>query len=570
MTKEEFYKILSINRENENIEFKEAKNQFSILGKTEKGKNSKMSIYAYCVAIGNMGSGKIIFGVKDKINPKTGKRDVVGTNAIQNLEKTKKEIYEKLGRKIEIEEFFENSKKIQIVHIPQHPLGKPFEFYDVPLMRNDENLVKMDKGTLTEILNERQNDFSAEICENAKIEDLDKEAIKKLRQKWIEKIDKQKNKEKGKLASIISSCSDKKLLEKLGIIFKNKPTNAAILLAGKENFLAKYFSNSEFIFEYRLNPNQLHCDYRFECREAFISAIDKIEKEINARNTRTPLKKGFFELDIWAFDLWSIREAINNAFAHRKYFNRTEPVFIKMSPDKISIKSPGGFMPGVSPENVLDIEGKWRNRSLMEALQKIGIVERSGVGLDRIFIKTISDGKGLPDFNGTNSEHVILNVPAKIRDLNFVYYLQKIIQEKQINFTAKDFIYLEKIRTEGKIEDKKRIDYFYKIDIIEKVGKSRGQRYILSKNFYEFIDKKSEYTRKKWLSKEQQKQVLLNYFTQHKKGRKNDFRELFEYKLTDRQIDILLNKLRKEEELFFDGKQRSPKAYWKIKKIEKE
>lgn len=566
MTKEELYKILSINRENENIEFKEAKNQFSILGKTKKGKNSKMSLYAYCVAIGNMGSGKIIFGVRDKINLKTGKRDIVGTNAIQNIEKAKKEIYEKLRRKIEIEEFIENDRKIQIVKIPRHPSGEPFEFYDIPLMRNGEDLIKMDKGTLTEILNERQNDFSAEICENAKMENLDKEAVKRIRQKWIDKIKKQNDKKNEKLISIISSCSDKKLFEKLGIIFENKLTNSAIFLAGKESFLSKYFSNSEFIFEYRLNLDQLHYDYRFECRKAFILAIDEIEKEINSRNTRTPFKKGFFELDIWAFDLWSIREAINNAFAHRKYFNRVEPVFIKMSSDKISIKSPGGFISGVNAENAIDAEGKWRNRLLMEALQKIGIVERSGVGLDRIFIKTISDGKGLPNFNGTNDDCVVLNIPAKIRDLNFVYYIEKINKEKQIDFNARDFIHLEKIRIEEKIEDKKILNYFYKIGIIEKVGKSRGQKYILSKNFYEFIDKKSEYTRKKWLPKEQQKQVLLNYFAQHKKGRKNDFRELFEHKLTNRQIDILLNELKKEEIIFFDGSQRSPSAYWKIKK----
>lgn len=567
MTKEELYKILSIDRENENIEFKEAKNQFSILGKTEKGRNNKMSLYAYCVAIGNMGNGKIILGVKDKINLKTGSRDIVGTNAILNLQKTKEEIYNVIGRKIEIEEFFENNKKIQVVYIPRHPVGKPFEFYDIPLMRNGESLEKMDKGTLKEILNERQNDFSAQICEEAKIEDLDKEAIKRIRQKWIDKIAEQGGKENKKLISIICSCSDKKLFEKLGIIFDNKLTNSAILLAGKESSLSKYFSNSEFIFEYRLNPDQLHCDYRFECRKAFILAIDEIEKKVNSRNTRTPLKKGFFELDIWAFDLWSMREAVNNAFAHRKYFNRTESVFIKMSPDKILIKSPGGFMSGVNAENALDAEGKWRNRLLMEALQKIGIVERSGVGLDRIFIKTISDGKGLPDFNGTNNDCVVLNIPAKIRDLNFVYYIEKINKEKQIDFNARDFIYLEKIRTEGKIENKKVLNYFYKIGIIEKIGKKRGQKYILSKDFYEFIDKKSEYTRKKWLSKEQQKQVLLNYFIQHKKGRKNDFKELFEQKLTDNQIYILLNELREEKMIFFDGKRRELNAYWKIKII---
>jgi ATP-dependent DNA helicase RecG len=204
----------------------------------------------------------------------------------------------------------------------------------------------------------------------------------------------------------------------------------------------------------------------------------------------------------------------------------------------------------------------------MEVLERIGLVERSGIGLDRIFEKSIKDGKGVPVIEETDG--VILNITAKIKDINFVYYLEKISQEKQLALNhVKDFLVLEQIKENGMSEDKKRINSFLKNEIIEKVGKTSGQKYLLSKKYYEFIDKKSEYTRKKWLSKKQQKQVLLNYFLQYKKGKMNDFRELFENKLSKKQINILLSELRDESEVFFDGKPRSASAYWRLE-IKKE
>lgn len=557
MTREELDKILSADRETEHLEFKEISGSISILGKDEKGRENIKSLYGYCVALGNEGGGKLVLGVTDKINSKSGKRDISGTNAIQNLQDAREQIYEKLGRRIEIEEIQMENGKVQIVTIPAHPLGEPFDFYGLYLMRNGERLVKMDTGTLAKIINEGKPDYSALENEKASFADLDEKAIELLKQKWIEKSG---NKDLEKL-------SHRAILEKLLLVTSNKITNACLLLVGKEEVLALLIPTSEIFLEWRLDDNKAEYDRRDTIREPYILMQDKIWDFVNSRNTRVPFKKGFFELDIWAYDEQSIREAVLNAFAHREYANRTEPIYVRVSPNKVAVKSPGGFLPGVNPENILDIEGKWRNRLLMDALAIVGLVERAGIGLDRIFKTAISQGKGSPDFNGTTNDYVILNIPAKIKDLNFVYYLQKIEKEKHMQIDeVKDFIDLEKIRTEGRIENKEKLSYFYKSGIVEKIGRSRGQKYILSKNFYDFIDQRGEYTRKKWLSKEQQKEVLMNYFRQHKKGQKADFVKLFENKLNDKQIFTLLDELRSDEMIYFDGLQRSPKGLWRIAK----
>jgi len=216
-----------------------------------------------------------------------------------------------------------------------------------------------------------------------------------------------------------------------------------------------------------------------------------------------------------------------------------------------------------SGEDLVEMDN---NTLRMETLQIIGLVERSGVGLDRIFMTSISEGKGAPDFFGTNDEYVVLNIPAKIKDLNFVYYLKKVAAEKQITFgQAKDFVELENIRKFGKSNDKARLRYFLENGLIEKIGIGKGTKYILSKQFYEFIDKRSEYTRLKWLNKDEQKMLLLNYLKQHEKGRMRDFRELFkERPLKNQQINRLLNELAGGG-VDFEGKRRSKSGYWKIK-----
>ncbi len=559
MNRKELDKLLAADKETEHLEFKEMSGQISILGKDEKSRGSirRTSLYGYCVAIGNEGGGKIIFGVRDNINQKTGKRDIVGTNALPNMQKAKEQIYRILGRRIEIEEMQTVDGKVQIVAVPSHPAGEPFNFYGLYLMRNGENLEKMDTGTLAKIINEWSLDFSALENEKASWVDLDDKVIEVLKQKWIEKSG---NADLGK-------CSHREILEKLILIKKGKITNACLLLVGKEDSLMHLIPNSEIFLEWRLDDKRSEYDLRKIIRKPYLIADEEIWNFVESKNTRVPFKQGFFEMDIWSYDKQTVREAVLNAFAHREYRNRTEPIYLRISPDRIGVKSAGGFVSGVTIENVLDAEGKWRNYLLMDVLGKIGLVERAGFGLDRIYKTTISQGKGAPNFEGTDDDYVVLNIPTKVRDIDFVYYLQKIEKEKQISIdTARDFIELEKIRENGKSCDKNRLKFFTDNDIVEKVGKGKGTKYVLAKRFYEFIGNKVEYTRKKWLSKEQQKEVLMNFFRQHEKGKRSDFIKLFENKLSSKQLFVLLDELRSENMVYFDGMRRSPKGLWKIRK----
>ncbi|MBW6441279.1 putative DNA binding domain-containing protein [Patescibacteria group bacterium] len=547
--KRKLYELIQEPCEIEVLEFKTAENSFDFkeLGKYFSALSNEANLK-------NQKHAWLIFGVNNK-------QEIVGTNYRKDdkyLQSLKHEIAKQVNNNISFLGIYSVSTdkgRVIMFEIPPASQNIPVAFQGHYYARDGESLVALSIGKFDEIRNQNKNiDWSIQVCEGVDIKDLDAIAINLLKQKWSQKSG---NKE-------FLDLNNDEILDKLLLKNNNKITNACVLLLGSEKTLANHIPNSEFMIEWR-GQEKMDPDFSKDIRKPFLLAYDEIWQVINARNIRSPFKQGFIELDIWAYSEQPIREAVLNAFAHREYFNRTEPVFIKFNPDNFKIKSPGGFIEGVTIENVLFAEGKWRNRFLMEVLAKIGLVERAGVGLDRIFKKSIKDGKGLPIFE-VKKDDVVLNIPTKVRDINFVYFLERIAQEKQVTFNhIKDFLVLEEIRENGTSSEKEIINTFLKNNIIEKTGKTSGIKYLLSKPFYDFIDEKSEYTRKKWLSKEQQKQVLLNYFKQHKKGKMSDFKKLFEDKLTKPKINKLLSVLKDEDLIFLDGNPQSIKTFWRIK-----
>ena len=165
-------------------------------------------------------------------------------------------------------------------------------------------------------------------------------------------------------------------------------------------------------------------------REPFFKIHDEIWSVINARNLRIPFQEGFFQREIFAFSEKPVREALLNAVTHRDYTLGTRSIFINATPLEFVIESPGGFLPGITPENVL-YKREWRNRCIAETFERAGLVERSGQGMDDIFETTIREGKGLPDLFESDDFSVRLKIPAQVKEASRKKtdaFLKKILQ----------------------------------------------------------------------------------------------------------------------------------------------
>lgn len=80
------------------------------------------------------------------------------------------------------------------------------------------------------------------------------------------------------------------------------------------------------------------------------------------------------------------------------------------------IASPGGFVEGITSDNVLTAQPHDRNLALADALKRIGLAERTGRGVDRIFEASLKFGGMLPDYAQSTTADVVLSLPKIVPD----------------------------------------------------------------------------------------------------------------------------------------------------------
>lgn len=519
------------------IEFKEAKNSF----------NHDKDLFDYCAAIANGKGGKLILGVSDKKN-------IVGTLAFTGTHtKLPNDLWQRLKIHVDVEEFFHSGKRILIFHIPCRLLGtriKSNGHYTYPVRRG-ESLGEMDDQKTREILNETQPDFTASIVDGLTVDDLDQDAVINLRREWAEK----------KKRPELLSFSTAKILDLLHLIDGYHLNYACLILLGKKSALDRMLPNSEIIFEWRLVAGQTHHDFRLCWREPYFNIHNDIWEKINARNSRIPYQDGLFQKEVQAFDEKSIREALLNAVTHRDYSIRGQSVFILADSKTITIESPGGFLPGITPENIID-KRAWRNQRLAEIFEKVGLIERSGQGINDIFEHCIRDGKGLPDFSKSDSFSVMIKIPAQVQDKAFILFLEKLSKEKQILLDIHEILELERVRCGEPMIDVDLKKKFLKAGIIESVGKTSGTKYILSHRYYETIGQSGQHTRLKGLTRDQIKELILNHIRDGKPSRREDLLAGFS-ECNPHDISNVLQELKRTGQIIYKGS--TLKGRWLLK-----
>ncbi|KUG26277.1 hypothetical protein ASZ90_003883 [hydrocarbon metagenome] len=537
LSEKEILQLLNI-KEDSNLEFKKAEESYSF---------DKLSEYS--IALANENGGKLILGITDKLP-----RQIIGTNAFRDIIKIEKSLYDKLHLRIDVIEKEIQGKRILIFDIPSRPIGKPLEINGKYLMRVGDSLIPMTSEQIQKIHNERILDYSAEICESATIEDLSEEAIEEFRKLWYKKSQNQK----------LLSLPVQQLLKDAELIYDTKITYAALILLGKKYSLGRYLANSEVIFEYRSREEQIESGKRIDFRDAFFNIYDKIWETINLRNEVEHIQEGLFIRDIPNFNEEVVRESILNAVCHRDY---TLPgsTFIKQFPHKLIVENPGGFLPGINPDNII-YEHAPRNRRIAEVFQKCGLVERSGQGADKIFENSISEGKAKPDYSGSDDYKVQLILNGQVKDKQFIRFLEKVSDDKNKVFSIDELLLLDDIREGIPVSDefKKILENLKSLGIIEVIGRGKGTKYILSHKYYEYINKKGIYTRKRGLENYEKRELILKHLRQNHKATREEINQIFP-DLTRDQIYNLLRKLRKDYIIEFIS-EKGNLGFWQIKK----
>jgi len=524
-------------RENETLEFKEARQQYDADKLTR-----------YCAALANEGGGHIILGVSDQIP-----RRVVGTRAFGNLEGIKAELFVALHIRVDASEIHHPDGRVVVFSIPPRPRGLPVLYKGASYMRAGEYLVAMTPDQLKRIFEEATPDFSAELCPKACLTDLDPQAIQRFRAMWQRKSGNQN----------LNVLSDEQLLTDAELVVNGQLTYSALVLFGTRQALGKHLAQAEVVFEYRATEASGPAHQRAEYRQGFFLFHDDLWSQINLRNDVQHYQAGFFIWDIPTFNEVVVREAVLNAISHRDY-RFAGSVFVRQFPRRLEIVSPGGFPPGITQENVL-----WRqcprNRRIAEAFAKCGLVERSGQGVRRMFEESIKESKPTPDFADTDDHQVSIVLRGEVQDPRFVQFLERIGRETLTTFATQDFLILDALRREetiGAAHLKRRLPTLMDQGVIERVGRGRGTRYILSRQLYTALEKTGTYTRVKGLDRDTNKALLLKHIRDNAEqgSRLHELRQVLP-SLTGPQVQTLLVEMKGEGKVCVVGRTKSARWY---------
>jgi len=524
-----------LGEEDEHLEFKEARTQFS-----------RDKLKRYCVALANERGGKLILGVAN-----TRPRKVVGTQAFSNVQATKHELYQAFHMRAQIEEISHPDGRVVVFTFPSRPRGRALDYKGQYLMRSGESLVGMTFEMLRAIADEDEPDFSARACPGATLADLSANCIEQFRRMWRRNTSNQ----------AVASLSHQELLRDAELLVDDGLTYAALILLGSRKALGKHLADAEVIFEYRGDEATVPYAQRAEHRQGFFAFYDDLWNTINLRNDVQAFQDGLFMRQIPTFGEGAVREGILNAVSHRDYRARGS-VFIRQYPRRLEITSPGGFPEGVTAENILWKQVS-RNRRIAETFEKCGLVERSGQGTRRMFVECIREGKLTPNYKGTDEYQVVLTLHGEINDPRFLGFLEKISREKGASFATWEFLTIDAVHRGQPIPDALREarDTLIEQGVIERVGRGRGTRWILSRRFYGFLEKNGQYTRKRGLDRPANKQLLLEHILR-KPGEGAPAGELQEVlpNLSRYQLYELLRELRDDGKIRCMGKTKA--ARW--------
>jgi len=452
----------------------------------------------YCAAIANERGGHLVLGVTDQ-RPRT----VVGTSAVSNPEGMSAKLLCRLPLRIDIESVEHPDGRVVVLNIPSRPIGRPIAVDGAYWMRSGDRLVSMTSDVLQSIFAEAVPDFSAQPV-SASLDVLDISAVEVFRAGWVRKS----GNDALRALPIEQLLQDASLLAPDG-----RPTIAALVLFSREQAMVQHLAQAEFIFEYRSRQAAGPASQRVSYQRGFFLWFDELWHRIDLRNDHQHFQSGLFMLDVPAFDEAVVRELVLNAVSHRDY-QRPGSVFVRQYPDRFEVVSPGGFPPGITPENVL-WKQEPRNRLLASTLEKCGLVERAGQGMDRVFEHCIRHAKARPDFVGTDAWSVSVTVRGAVQDQRFLDFLERLGQERLATFGTFHLLALDHIRRDEEVPDVLKWVLSDLIDhgAVERIGRGAKKRYILSRKLHAHLGQAGTYTRKRGLDHGHNKALLLKHVT---------------------------------------------------------
>lgn len=536
--------------ESETLEFKEWSGEWNA-----HPKKLYRFLAEYAVCFANHKGGTLVLGVRDDV--KGQERAITGCGHY-NLHEIRARIYDLTDPKIlvEVEELplADRGVRLLLVHIPQGISAVHTTTEGVAKIRVGTECKPM-TGTLRmrRLIETGALDPTAEPVLGLDRSALDPLEVERLRQLIRARLPN----------STLLNLGEADFLEQTGITRGGIPTGAGLLLVGKEPKVREHFPSHEI--EYL----RMKSDTEYERRETFhcglLRALEEVYRNVELYNPITSLQVGLFRYEIKDFPEETYREAVLNAALHRDYFSFGS-VFVKQYRDRMEVSNPGGFLPGITPENILRHDSHPRNRHLAEVLRRIGLIEKAGMGVKRMFYTQLLSGKPPPHYwtdgasvrltlmNGTMDEPFVRFVRQREKEghplgLDQLLVLSALRRQRELALPeAAAILQLELPRT------REILMSMVREGLMERSGVRKGQVFRMSGSVYRKLGESVAYIRERGIDALRYEELILEFVRRHGSVTNRQARELLG---VDRNTATrLLTRLRTEKQLKRLGKRR--------------
>ena len=186
----------------------------------------------------------------------------------------------------------------------------------------------------------------------------------------------------------LANATDADLLRRLNLVKDSRElTNAGSLL-----FVATPWPGVDYI---RRDMPGGDSTLRIEGAGPLLVQVREVEQASEVANRVTHTAEGFAHGRVRAIPPRTLREAIVNGLVHRDWL-APRPTVIEHVGDTLTVTSPGGFVGGVTPDNIITHPAVPRYRNLSEAMAALGLAEREGIGVDRMVRDMLAIGRPAP------------------------------------------------------------------------------------------------------------------------------------------------------------------------------
>lgn len=409
-------------------------------------------------------------------------------------------------------------------------------------------------------------DYSSLVIAEARWDDLDPLEIERLRQMVA--------RNRGRADASLLELSDHEIVRVLGLGESasggervDRVRVAGLLVLGREEAIERLVPTHEVAFQV-LSGTRVSANEFF--RLPLIRAAEEIGRRFDARNEEEEIAVGPVRAGVPDYSPAGFREAFHNALIHRDY-TRLGAVHVQWKADEIEVSSPGGFPDAVRLDNLLVTAPRPRNPVLADAFKRIGLVERTGRGIDTIFDGQLRYGRPAPDYSRSTPGSVQVTLAGGAANLALArFIIERDTPSRRV--TVDEMLIMNAVDRERRIDAERAsalvqrsepaarsvLERLVEAGVLEARTERRERVYHFSAATYRVLGAPAAHVRLAGIEPIQREQMILQYVDAHGRITRSQAADLCQ--VGGREARSVLEKLVNRGDLVVRGERRG--AYY--------